>query len=31
LPHPDLSAVDELEAAIAAARPPVRDQRVFDE
>lgn len=29
LPHPSASAVDELEAAIAAARLPVCDQDVF--
>ncbi len=31
MPHPDPSAVEELEAAIAAARLPVRDEGVFDE
>jgi plasmid stability protein len=31
LPHPDPSAVEELEAAIAAARLPVSDEGVFDE
>lgn len=30
LPHPSLSAVDDLDAAIAAARLPVRDAGVFD-
>jgi hypothetical protein len=30
LPHPSAAAVDELEAAIAAARLPVRDQGAFD-
>ena len=31
LPHPDPSTVEELEAAIAAARLPVRDEGDFDE
>ena len=30
LPHPSSSAVDDLEAAIAAARLPVRDEGAFD-
>jgi hypothetical protein len=30
LPHPSAAAVDDLEAAIAAAQLPVRDQGVFD-
>lgn len=30
LPHPSPSAVDELEATIAAARLPVRDYGAFD-
>jgi hypothetical protein len=30
LPHPSCSAVDELDAAIAAGRLPARDQGVFD-
>ena len=30
LPHPSPSAVDDLEAAIAAARQPVRDDGAFD-
>ena len=30
LPHPSPSAVDELDAAIAAARLPVSDQGTFD-
>ena len=30
LPHPSPSAVDDLEAAIAAARLPVSDQGAFD-
>jgi hypothetical protein len=30
LPHPSSSAVDDLEAAIAAARLPVREQGAFD-
>jgi hypothetical protein len=30
LPHPSSGAVDDLEAAIAASRLPVRDQGVFD-
>ncbi|MGO4880188.1 MAG: hypothetical protein ACLP59_05130 [Bryobacteraceae bacterium] len=30
LPHPSASAVDDLEAAIAASRLPVRDQGAFD-
>ena len=30
LPHPSSSAVDDLDAAIAAARLPVRDQGAFD-
>jgi hypothetical protein len=30
LPHPSFAAVDELDAAIAAGRLPVRDQGVFD-
>ena len=30
LPHPSPSAVDDLEAAIAAGRLPVRDQGGFD-
>jgi hypothetical protein len=30
LPHPSPEAVDDLEAAIAAARLPVRDQGAFD-
>jgi hypothetical protein len=30
LPHPSPGAVDDLDAAIAAARLPVRDQGVFD-
>ena len=30
LPHPSSSAVDDLEAAIAAARMPVGDQGAFD-
>ena len=30
LPHPTSVAVDDLEAAIAAARLPVRDQDAFD-
>jgi hypothetical protein len=30
LPHPSADAVDDLEAAIAAARLPVRDQGEFD-
>jgi len=31
LPHPSAAAVDDLEAAIAAARLPVRDAGDFDE
>ncbi|MGC9951218.1 MAG: hypothetical protein ABSF64_33090 [Bryobacteraceae bacterium] len=31
LPHPSAAAVDDLEAAIAAARLPVLDQGAFDE
>ena len=30
LPHPSASAVDDLDAAIAAGRLPVRDQGIFD-
>jgi hypothetical protein len=30
LPHPSSAAVDELDAAIAGARLPVRDQGIFD-
>ncbi len=30
LPHPSFSAEDDLDVAIAAARPPVRDKRHFD-
>jgi hypothetical protein len=30
LPHPSATAVDDLEAAIAAARLPVRDEGAFD-
>jgi hypothetical protein len=30
LPHPSCSAVDELDAAIAGGRLPVRDQGAFD-
>ena len=30
LPHPSASAVDDLEAAIASARLPVRDKSPFD-
>jgi len=30
LPHPSSAAVDDLDAAIAAARLPVRDQGAFD-
>jgi hypothetical protein len=30
LPHPSAAAVDDLDAAIAAARLPVRDQGAFD-
>jgi hypothetical protein len=30
LPHPSCSAVDDLDAAIAASRLPVRDQDVLD-
>jgi len=30
LPHPSCSAVDDLEAAIAASRLPVHDQGTFD-
>jgi hypothetical protein len=30
LPHPSSSAVDDLDAAIAAARLPVRDDGAFD-
>jgi hypothetical protein len=30
LSHPSAAAVDELEAAIAAARLPIRDQGAFD-
>ena len=30
LPHPSPSAVDDLDAAIAASRLPVRDQGAFD-
>jgi predicted transcriptional regulator len=30
LPHPSSAAVDELDAAIASARLPVRDEGVFD-
>ncbi len=30
LPHPSAAAVDDLEAAIAAARLPVHDQGTFD-
>lgn len=30
LPHPSSAAVDDLEAAIAASRLPVRDEGVFD-
>jgi hypothetical protein len=31
LPHPSAAAVDDLDAAIAAARLPVRDQSAFDQ
>jgi hypothetical protein len=31
LPHPSAEAVDDLDAAIAAARLPVRDQSAFDQ
>ncbi len=31
LPHPSPGAVDDMEAAIAAGRLPVRDQGIFDE
>lgn len=31
LPHPSAAAVDDLEAAIAAARLPVSDQGAFDQ
>jgi hypothetical protein len=31
LPHPSAAAVDDLEAAIAAARLPVRDEGAFDQ
>lgn len=30
LPHPSLSAMDDLDAAIAASRLPVNDQGAFD-
>ena len=30
LPHPSVAAVDDLDAAIAAARLPVRDEGAFD-
>jgi len=30
MPHPSAAAVDDLEASIAAARLPVRDQGAFD-
>ena len=30
LPHPSAAAIDDLEAAIAAGRLPVRDQGAFD-
>lgn len=30
LPHPSIAAVDDLEAAIAAARLPVHDRGAFD-
>jgi hypothetical protein len=30
LPHPSAAAVDDLDAAIGAARLPVRDDGVFD-
>jgi hypothetical protein len=30
LPHPSVAAVDDLDAAIAAARLPVSDQGAFD-
>jgi hypothetical protein len=30
LPHPSAAAVDELDAAIAAARLPVRERSAFD-
>jgi len=30
LPHPSAAAVDDLEAAVAAARLPVRDDGAFD-
>jgi plasmid stability protein len=30
LPHPSAAAVDDLDAAIASARLPVRDQGAFD-
>jgi predicted transcriptional regulator len=30
LPHPNAAAVDELDAAIAAARLPVRERSAFD-
>ena len=30
LPHPSPEAVDEMEAAIAASRQPVRDEGIFD-
>lgn len=30
LPHPSAAAVDELDAAIAAARSPVRDRSAFE-
>jgi hypothetical protein len=30
LPHPSVAAVDDLDAAIAAARLPVRDRGTFD-
>ena len=30
LPHPSAAAVDDLDAAIAAARLPVRDRSAFD-
>ena len=31
LPHPSAAAVDDLDAAIAAARLPVRDEGTFDQ
>jgi len=30
LPHPSIAAVDDMEAAIASARLPVRDAEPFD-